>query len=44
MTDWVERGELYTGVGQHLWLAVRGDERFEESLMDVRQLELDTAG
>ena len=44
MTDWQARGDLYTGVGQHLWLAVRGDERFEESLMDVRQLELDAAG
>jgi type VI secretion system protein ImpE len=44
MTDWQERGELYTGVGQHLWLAIRGDERIELSLMDVRQLELDTAG
>ncbi len=44
MTDWLERGDLYTGIGQHLWLAVRGDERFEQSLMDVRQLELDAAG
>lgn len=44
MTDWHERGELYTGVGQHLWLAIRGDERVEISLMDVRRLELDTAG
>jgi type VI secretion system protein ImpE len=43
MTDWQERGELYAGVGQHLFLAIRGGERFEESLMDFRSLELEVA-
>ena len=44
MTDWRERGQLYTGVGQHLFLAIRGDERYEESLLDFRHLEIDGAG
>ena len=44
MTDWNERGELYTGVGQHVFLVVRDGERYEESLLDFRSLELDQAG
>ncbi len=43
MTDWISRGDLYTGVGQHLFLVARGDERFEESLLDFRTLEFDRA-
>jgi type VI secretion system protein ImpE len=44
VTDWREQGDLYTGVGQHLFLSIRGDERIETSLMDVRHLEFDVAG
>jgi type VI secretion system protein ImpE len=44
LTDWRERGDLYTGVGQHLFLSIRGGERFETSLMDFRHLEIDDAG
>ena len=40
-TDWVEQGELYSGVGQHILLAIRDDERFEESILDVESLEFD---
>jgi type VI secretion system protein ImpE len=42
MTDWTERGELYTGLGQHLFLAMRDGERFEESLLDFRSIELES--
>jgi type VI secretion system protein ImpE len=44
VTDWVERGELFTGVGQHLLLAIRGGERYEESILDLRHLEIERAG
>lgn len=44
MTDWVEQGPFYTGVGQHVFLAVRGEERFEESILDFKKFEIEAAG
>ena len=41
LTDWVEQGNLYTGIGQHLFLTVRGDEQVEKSILDIHSLEID---
>jgi len=44
LTDWVEQGPFYTGVGQHVFLAVRSGERFEESLLDFQSFEIEEVG
>ena len=41
MTDWTERGEIYTGMGQHVLLVVRSEERTETSLLELQGLEFD---
>jgi type VI secretion system protein ImpE len=43
VTDWVEQGELCTGVGQHLFVAIRDGEREELSIQDVKSFEFDEA-
>lgn len=43
-TEWVERGEYYTGAGQHIFLVSRQGEVGEEPLLGVRKLELGGAG
>jgi protein involved in temperature-dependent protein secretion len=43
MTDWQERGELYTGLGQHCYMAIREGEPVEYSLLDFENLEIETA-
>ncbi len=40
VTDWVERGELFTGIGQHLFLATRGDAETQKSVLDIATLEI----
>lgn len=44
LTEWLERGNLFTGIGQHLFLAIRGGERHEEAILDLRHLEIEGAG
>jgi len=40
-TDWIERGNLYSGIGQHLFLTIRGDAQAEKSILDFKTLEFD---
>jgi type VI secretion system protein ImpE len=40
ITDWVEQGNLFTGVGQHLYATTRGDDQTETSLLDIHSLEI----
>jgi type VI secretion system protein ImpE len=44
LTDWAERGPLYTGIGQHVFLAVRGGERYEESILGFETFEVESVG
>jgi len=43
VTEWVGQGELYTGVGQHVFVTIRDGEREERSLLDIQSFEFDEA-